>query len=97
MTEATAFAPRILLERGAITAYMALNDVSSNSSYFAELRKLQVPGPTPMLHGGGGVWEAGGWHHVVLVFNGTCTSLYINGTRSAEIARQPCKRRGAQL
>ena len=57
MTEATAFAPRILLERGAITAYMALNDVSSNSSYFAELRKLQVPGPTSMLHGGGGAFK----------------------------------------
>ena len=61
LTETTVFSPRILLERGDVTAYVALNDEATNSSYFAVQRKLQVRPQTPYSEGGA-VWMEKEWH-----------------------------------
>jgi hypothetical protein len=42
LTESTVFSPRILIERGDVNAYLALNSDTSNSSYFAVLRYVRV-------------------------------------------------------
>ena len=82
LTETTAFSPRILLERGEVTAYLALNDAASNSSYFAGLRQLKARASTTDVHGGG-VWVEREWHQVALVFNGSRTTLFVDGNASA--------------
>ena len=78
LTEATAFSPRMLVERGDLTAYLALNDAASNSSYFAVLRKLEAK-----ARGGGAdvnaVWGKNEWHHVAIVFEGVASKLWVDG------------------
>ena len=78
LTEATAFSPRMLVERGDLTAYLALNDAASNSSYFAVLRKLEAK-----ARGGradvDALWGKNEWHHVAIVFEGMASKLWVDG------------------
>jgi hypothetical protein len=89
----SAFSPRILIERGDVTGYLALNDGATNSSYLAVMRKLKAQGPAARADPDP-LWAKDEWHQVALVFDGMESRLVVDGRAVAAYREADVKQVG---